>query len=129
MTLAKKEKKPYYVNMEVDMKKIENLPPDINSGKLFMQVCVGAAVRVSKQTNGMSMQDQRRLYSMRNTMENAIAAGEWSKVEIDYDDFKFLMRMWESQNSEASMNELLMIVEGRLKEAESKHDEQDNTSK
>ena len=117
-----KQNKPYYLDMRIDLKKIENLPPDTNAGKIFTQVIIGSVVKVSKQTNGINMGDQRRLYSLRNAMENAVAVGEISNVEISYEDFKFLKRMWEAQQSEATVNELIMICEEKIIEAENRHD-------
>ena len=118
-----KQNKPYYLDMQIDLKKIENLPPDMNAGKVFINVAVGAAVKVSKQNNGFPMEKQRILYSLRNTMENAVAVGEFSNVEISYRDFKFLTDCWEAQMAEASANELIMLCDAKIEEAKKKHDE------
>ena len=64
------------------------------------------------------MQDQRRLYSLRNVFENALAINETSAVEVGHDDFKFLLRNWEQQRQEATYNEQIIITENRIKEAE-----------
>ena len=110
-------KNNYYLNMDIDLSGLQNLPEGVTPARLFEQICIASAVSVSKQTNGLTMQEQRRLYSLRQTFENAISIGETKRVEIEHDDFKFLLKMWEEQKNDATVNEILMKVEKELMRA------------
>lgn len=116
--MGKEYKKPYFVNMNISIEKMKDIPEGTTPASLFFQTVISSIILVSKQSNGMGMQDQRRLYSLRNTFENAIASNETDIVEVEHDDFKFLMRCWEAQRQEATYNEQVIVTEAKLKEAE-----------
>ena len=122
--MSKKDKKqvPYIVNMEINLEGLASLPAEMTAEKLFTDACIGAVIRVSKQTNGLSMQEQRRLYSLRETFVQAMEVKETKEVKVEEEDFKFLWKMWNDQRPEATVNELIMRVEVKLKDARSWHD-------
>lgn len=112
-----KDKKPYYLDMNIDISKIENLKEGMTAAHLCMNILIGAVSSVSEKNKGISMQDHHRLYSLRNSLEAAIALGETEKVEIEHDVFKFVMRYWELQTPSSNYNELIMQVEAKLKKS------------
>lgn len=116
--MAKDCKRPYVVDMNIDIAKMRDLPEESTPAKLFFQTVILAIISVSKQAGGIAMQDQRRLYSLRNTFESAITLAETGAVEVEHDDFKFLLRCWEQQKQEATYNEQVIVTEKKLKEAE-----------
>jgi len=114
----KKEPVDYVVNMDITISDLSKMPPDTTPATLFMDACIGAVIRVSKQSNGLSMQEQRRLYSLRETLRQATVVKETDKVIVTEEDFKFLWKCWNNQRPEATINELLMRVEVNLKQAQ-----------
>jgi len=121
-----KKQIPYIVDLDVNIKNLAQMPVGMTPAKLFLDACIGAAIRVSKQTNGLSMHEQRRLYSLREVLTQAITVQETKAVSIEPEDFKFLWKVWNDQRSEATINELIMRVEIQLKQARSRHDKEMN---
>ena len=114
-------KLPYFLNMEVDKSRLDKVPEETPAAELFINTCLAAIISVSKLRSGISMNEQRRFYSLRNIFDNAVKCNEIYSVEIPYDDFKFLRKCWEEQSSLATVNEILMLVEDKLKIAELEH--------
>ena len=112
-----KNKDPYYVNMEVKIDDLQKLPEGTSPAQIFMEACIGAIIRVSKQSSGLSMQDHRKLYRLRDTFKNAIDCKETARVEVEHEDYRFLWKCWNDQRPEATVNELIMRVERQLKAA------------
>lgn len=121
MTKKDKTKIPYFIDMEISKDKLERVPPEMDAASLFMNTCISAIINVSNARKGISMQEQRKLYSIRNSFQNAIAVKETKKVELAYDEFRFLKKCWEEQTPQATVNELLMLAEEKIMEAEANH--------
>ena len=121
-------KSPFLIDMNISMEGLQNIPADMGPGELFINVAINAIVTIGKKQGGLRMEEHSKLKRIRDDMQNAIKVKE-DKVQLEYDDYKFLMKCWNEHTPDPQTNELVMRVWEKLKQAQSNHDKGKNDEK
>ena len=121
-------KSPFLINMNISMEGLQNIPADMGPGELFINVAINAIVTIGKKQGGLRMEEHSKLKRIRDDIQNAIKVKE-DKVQLEYDDYKFLMKCWNEHTPDPQTNELVMRVWEKLKQAQSNHDKGKNDEK
>jgi len=127
--MAKENKSPYYVNMDISVEKLSNVPKEMMAAEVFKNVLIGSILSVGKKNGGSSMEDHQKLFNIREKLEQAIEVKETNKVELALDEYKFIMRHWNEYRPDPAMNELVIRVKNNLKEAQSSRDKESEAGK
>ena len=119
---------PFIIDMNISMEGLQNIPSGMEPAELFMNVAINSIVSVGKKNGGLRMEEHSKLKRIRDDMQNAIKVKE-DKVQLEYDDYKFLMKCWNEHMPDPQTNELVIRVWEKLKQAQSDHDKGKNDEK
>ena len=122
MAKKKKDTYPYYLDMNINIDKLQNIPNGVDAPQIFYSTILNHIRKVGKAEGGLSIYDHRKYYSLRTAMEDAMKVKETDKVEISADDFDFMWKYWHKDKMEPEGNEMVFQVDIKIRDAQSKHD-------
>lgn len=122
--MAKVEKiiAPFYLDMRIDTEGLSNVPTDLQDGELFINVAMNAIIQVGKASKGLPMPEQRKFKTLRTRLQEAVAVKEVHKVELEAEEYRFLMKYWNQHSPDPQANELVSRIDKILNAAQSLHD-------
>jgi hypothetical protein len=112
---------PYFIDMNISIEGLSNLPPNMTPPELFVTVAVNSIILVGKAKNGLRIDEHKKLYRIRTELMNQIKTEEAHRAKLEYDDFKFLMKCWNEHTPDPTANELVIRVSDRLQAAITAH--------
>jgi len=104
------------IDWDIDLDGLVDTPDGVTPRMLFRDMCIQAVKGYETVTGGLTIREQRRLQSMRESMTNDLkVADKWTT--LDERDFMFLMQCLEAGRMPMAMNEIIMRVQDRLEKA------------
>ena len=96
---------------------LTEIPQGVSTAELFRDWCIQAVIGYSEVNAGLSLEEQRRLKSMRDTLEQCAKAKE-DKCHLEKKDYQFLMRAFEKGRLPMMLNEVVIRVTSLLERAQ-----------
>lgn len=122
--MAKENREPYYIDMNISLEGLQNVPSGVAAPDIFINIAINAITSEGKKKGGLRMDEHSKLYRIRQDLLNAIKTQETIRAKLGYEEFKYLMKMWNQHTPEPQTNEIVMRVWDKLKEAQRKHGEE-----
>jgi len=131
--MSKKKKnldsEPFYLDMNIDLEGLQGAVgkgkdgKEMTPAKGFMNLVEQSFFLVCQERKkGLEMREQRRLWALRDTLNQAIEADSTENVKVEAEDFRFLMKYWNQQVPMPQYNEMIKRVTLKLDAAQSEHD-------
>lgn len=104
------------IDWDVDLTGLVDIPDGVTSRALFRDMCIQAVKGYETVAGGLTIREQRRLQSMRESMTQDLKTGDKWCTLVEK-DFLFLVQCLETGRMPMAMNEIIMRVHERLEKA------------